>query len=297
MADLILPASLAVWDPLGGTLEPVMTGHDGICIHTMAGSFAGTDSMFHDNGWGGTESTVGIAGSGFCKQWVQWNRQADANLEGNARWLSIECADAGENFPPVSQATDENPPLTAAQINKIVDLCVYWCDVRNHANCPTTWTCRQSGIPARWINNSCERGIGVHRHGIPGFPEYSSGCPKWSSSGGKICPRSVRLRQVRDLVVPRVAAALNNTGDDELNDTEKAQLANIDKVANVLWFAINMEGQATKWKGNFPGRVDAIYDTKLPQITADLDALAVKLDELSAKVDALVPPPAEPPTV
>jgi hypothetical protein len=293
MVDLVLPASLAVWDPLGGTLEPVMTGHDGICIHTMAGSFAGTDSMFHQNGWGGTESTVGIAGSGFCKQWVQWNRQADANLEGNARWLSIECADAGETFPPISQANDNNPPLTIAQINKIVDLCVYWCKRESHSACPSSWTCHQSGIPARWINNSCERGIGVHRHGIPGFPEYKSGCPKWSESAGKICPRTVRMNQVRDLVVPRVAAALDNTGDDELNQIQADQLTNIDTWINVLKFAYDMEGQATKWKGNLPGRVDALFDAKMPE---KLDALTAKVDELSAKVDALAPP-VEPPTV
>jgi hypothetical protein len=77
--------------------------------------------------------------------------------------------------------------------------------------------------------------------------------------------------------------------DEDLNQTQADQLANIDTWINVLKFAIDMEGQATKWKGNLPGRVDAIYDTKLPEIMA-------KLDELSAKVDALAPP-VEPPTV
>lgn len=189
MADLILPSSLAVWDPLGGTPEPLMTGHNGVCVHTMAGSFAGTDSYFHQDGWGGTESTVGVAGDGRCKQWVPWNRQADANLNGNPRWLSIECADLGESFPPKSTWSDESPPLTTAQINKIVDLCVYWCRVETHAACPSTWTCHSQGIPARFINNSCERGIGCHRHGID--PWRNTSCPRWSLSSGKICPRSV----------------------------------------------------------------------------------------------------------
>lgn len=210
MADLILPRTLAVYDPLGGTPEPLMTGHDGVCVHTMAGSMAGTDAWFHRDGWGGTESTVGVAGSGFCKQWVPWNRQADANLDGNPRWLSIECADKGESFPPGDQGND-GPPLTNAQINKIVDLCVLWCRKESHRNCPSHWTCHKEGIPARFINNSCERGIGVHRHGIE--PWRKDGCPKWSGSGGKICPRTVRMNQVKNIIVPRVAAKLSGKGD------------------------------------------------------------------------------------
>lgn len=222
MADLILPSSLAVWDPLGGTPEPLMTGHDGICVHTMAGTFAGTDSMFHEDGWTGTESTVGIAGSGYCKQWVPWDRQADANLDGNPRWLSIECADGGETFPPLSTANDESPPLTDAQVEKIIDLCVYWCDVRNHQACPTSWQCHSAGIPARLINSSCERGIGTHYHGVPGRG-LVAGCPPWSNSGGKICPRMVRHRQVRDVIVPEVARRLDGESD-EMTEEQMSEL-------------------------------------------------------------------------
>lgn len=208
MADLILPGSLAVYDPLGGRPEPEMTGHDGIGIHTMAGSFVGTDSWFHRDGWGGTESTVGIAGSGFCKQWTPWNRQADAMLDGNPRWLSIECADMGENFGP--DQGNNGPALTPAQIDRVVALCRYWCSKEAHRHCPTHWTCHREGIPARFVTSSCERGIGVHRHGID--PWRRSGCPRWSSSAGKICPRTVRLEQVRNIVVPRVAAG-GTSGD------------------------------------------------------------------------------------
>jgi len=204
--DLVLPPSLAVWDPLGGTPEPLMGGHNGIVVHTMAGTFAGTDSYFHQNGWSGTESTVGVAGSGFCKQWVPWNRQADANLDGNWDRLSIECADYGETFPPSSTASDESPPLTDAQVAKIIDLCVFWCRPESHASCPSTWACRTRGIPARYIATSCEHGIGVHRHGID--PWRAVNCPPWSMASGKICPRAVRLRQVRDVIVPEVVRRL-----------------------------------------------------------------------------------------
>jgi hypothetical protein len=225
VTDLILPASLAVWDPLGGTQEPVMTGHDGVCVHTMAGTFVGTDGYFHQDGWQGTESTVGVAGSGFCKQWVPWNRQADANLEGNRRWLSIECADKGEGFPAGEHGND-GPPLTAAQIDRIVALCRYWCSVEAHRNCPTGWTCHREGIPRRFVNSSCERGIGVHRHGID--PWRKSGCPHWSSSAGKICPRTVRLDQVRNIIVPRVALG---TQEEDMTPDQAKQLAEIHKAS------------------------------------------------------------------
>jgi hypothetical protein len=186
-----------------------MGGHNGIVVHTMAGTFAGTDSYFHQNGWSGTESTVGVAGSGYCKQWVPWNRQADANLDGNWDRLSIECADYGETFPPSSTASDESPPLTDAQVAKIIDLCVFWCRPESHASCPSTWACRTRGIPARYIATSCEHGIGVHRHGID--PWRALSCPPWSLAGGKICPRSVRLRQVRDVIVPEIVRRLTGT--------------------------------------------------------------------------------------
>jgi hypothetical protein len=185
-----------------------MTGHDGIGIHTMAGTFVGTDHMFHDGGWSGTESHIGVAGSGFAKQWTPWNRQADAMLDGNPRWLSIENADFGESFPPASTASDTSPPLTDAQIDRIVALCVYWCDVTNHQQCPPTWTCHKVGIPPVFVTSSCARGIAGHRAGID--PWRPDNCPHWSKFGGKICPRKVRLDQVRDRIVPRVAAALGH---------------------------------------------------------------------------------------
>lgn len=206
MGDLILPSSLAVWDPLGGTPEPMMSEHKGVIIHTMAGTFVGTDSYFHQNGWSGTESTVGVAGDGRCKQWVPWNRQADANLEGNPTYLSSENADGGETFPPLSTATDESPPLTAAQLETNIRLLVYWCDVRNHRFCPATWRCHSEGIPPVFMGTSCDRGIGTHRHGID--PWRAANCPRFSASDGKICPRSVRYRQVRDVIVPEVRRRL-----------------------------------------------------------------------------------------
>lgn len=244
MADLVAPSTISVWDPLGGTPEPPMTGHDGILYHTMAGSFAGTDSWFHQNGWSGTESTWGVAGSGYCKQWVPWNRQADANLEMNARYLSVELADAGESFPPLSTANDESPPMTAAQIERCVKIGVYVCDVRNHRNCPATWACHARGIPPVWMGDSCDAGIGVHRHGIdPWRLRWSGGrdCPEASKSDGKICPRSVRLRQVRDQVVPEIARRLNAPQEEDWFDmATKADLdavikANLDDIAAAVW--------------------------------------------------------------
>jgi hypothetical protein len=88
----------------------------------------------------------------------------------------------------------------------------------------------------------------------------------------------------------RVAAG--GGGDDFMAALSEAQqeemyraVTNTDTWVNVLHFAYDMEGQMTTWKGNFPGRIDVIYDTKLPEIVAKLDALAAKVDALAEKVE------------
>ncbi len=55
----------AVHKPLGPQTEPRMTGHDIVCLHTMAGYLSSTDRYFRAaNGAGyiGTESHFGVGG-------------------------------------------------------------------------------------------------------------------------------------------------------------------------------------------------------------------------------------------
>ena len=82
----------AVHKPLGPQTEPRMTGHDIVCLHTMAGYLSSTDRYFRAaNGAGyiGTESHFGVGGrwggdaraglDGTVWQWQDLMHQADAN--------------------------------------------------------------------------------------------------------------------------------------------------------------------------------------------------------------------------
>jgi hypothetical protein len=164
----------------------MMSAHDIVCVHTMAGFLAGTESMFQKDGWAGTESHFGVGGpadpgkDGIVYQWVDTDFQADANLQGNARLISIETSDGG----------DETNPWSTAQLDAITEIIV--------------WCCREYSIPAELIADSApgRRGIGYHRQGID--PWRVAGGEKWSNSQGKVCPGDVRIAQLVNDIVPRV---------------------------------------------------------------------------------------------
>lgn len=204
----------ATWDPLStNQTQPRMRTHNIVCLHTMAGTFAGTNIFFHQNGFGGTESHFGISGSGVARQWQDLDFTADANNEGNDEVISIETADMGEDFP--AWGGSDVPPWTEAQIDKIIDI-VGWC-------------CDHYGIPRTLIPDTKpgRRGIGYHRQGIPGnFPQPYTGLVEggqlWTvlpKGFGKPCPGTNRIRQIETIIIPRLQrpAVLNpsHSEDDE----------------------------------------------------------------------------------
>jgi hypothetical protein len=176
-----------------------MAQHDIVCLHTMVGNLTGTDRMFKANGWTGTESHFGIGGKwgdgldGVIYQWQDTDFQADANLEGSHRIISIE---TGDNAP---RSPADIEPWTAKQLDAIVAV--------------TTWACRKYDIPPVLIPDSkpSRRGIGYHRLGVPGFAVV--GGEKWSLARGKECPGPQRIAQVPQIVA-RVKAALAGEEDD-----------------------------------------------------------------------------------
>lgn len=209
----------AQWRPLAtAQREPQMRGHDIVCLHTMAGYLTSTDGLFRSGGWDGTESHFGVGGrwgpdlgghlDGAVFQWQDLLYQADANLDGNPRVISIETAD---------NATGEIQPWTPAQIESIVRLVDWLCSPQAHDQCPPTWLCHQIGIPRVLVADSCpgRRGIAYHRLGIDhstGDPNAAGGpwrrpaCERWSKATGKVCPSDARIAQTRQTIVPRVAA-------------------------------------------------------------------------------------------
>ena len=206
----------ASWQPLGRPSdESAMRSHDIICIHTMVGSLAGTDSMFERDGFGGTESHFGTGGDGACIQWQDLAFSADANLDGWHRVISIENADMGTGFP--TWGGSNVPRFTDAQAARLVDLIAWLCSREAHSACPSDWACHQEGIPARMVPDSKpgRRGIAVHRQGIDGaFPSSGllggrvPGGERWSTVRGKACPGDRRILQTANEIVPAVQARL-----------------------------------------------------------------------------------------
>jgi hypothetical protein len=191
-----------------------MTGHDIICLHTMVGTLAGTNSMFHDNGYGGTESHLGVGENKTqgVKQWQDGMYQADANLDGNPRVFSVETADWGGVFgkwDDSGKSGDQVPAWTEDQLDMIVDIVAWFCRKETHANCPSSWKCHQEGVPALLIPDTKpgRRGIGYHAQGI--VPNLVAGGIKWSSHAGKICPGKKRIWQLINIVIPKVQAKIS----------------------------------------------------------------------------------------
>ena len=207
--------------------EPTMTGHDVLCLHTMVGVLASTDGYFrHGNGEGyaGTESHYGVGGKwgkdaalgldGTVWQWQDRRYEADANLDGRHRVISIETAD---NFP--ASAADIEP-WTPLQCEAISQLLAWESTVEAHADCPPSWTCHREGIPLALIPDTLpgRRGVGYHQQGCD--PWRVSGGVLWSPSRGKVCPGARRIAQIPAVI----ARAIEITQGDDMTAEQAAVL-------------------------------------------------------------------------
>jgi len=188
----------ATWRPLAAdpSHQGPMSRHDGIVLHTMAGSLAGTESMFMASGFTGTESHFGVGADGTVLQWVDTSRRADANLNGTWRLLSVETADTGPPFP--SWSGSNVPAWTDAQLDAIAGI--------------VAWAAKAHDFPIEAMGSSRagERGVGWHRLGIA--PWRVEGGEAWSESTGKACPGNRRIAQVPEVI--RRARAIAGGGDD-----------------------------------------------------------------------------------
>ncbi len=193
--------------PLGRQSEPRLYNHDIICFHTMVGGLSGTDAYFKQDGYYGVESHFGIGGStdgaadGKVNQWQDLDYQADANLDGKPYVISIETSDGA----------NPDRSWSPKQLDALVDLGV--------------WLCKRYNIPPVLVRDTKAgtRGLAYHRQGCTHGSSYRArGWPydqwlqpgglRWSTVTGKTCPGDVRIKQLVDVVIPRIKAGVE--GDD-----------------------------------------------------------------------------------
>lgn len=169
----------ALWRPLGAQSEPSIGNPRILIFHTMVGTLAGTDAMFHRGGYGGTESTFGVGGSwdgdldGVVYQWQDTAHAADAQWDGNSYANSVETSDGARS--PV-------PDWSLKQVTALIRLSVWWC--------------LATGNPARMVSSPADRGFGYHRQ-----------FPVWNKSAHE-CPGNARIAQLVGVVVPAVQVGL-----------------------------------------------------------------------------------------
>jgi hypothetical protein len=215
---------LATRNPLSGSqTQPRMRAHDFLCWHTMVGSLAGTRAMFQSKGYGGTESHFGTGGAGEIEQWQDLAFTADANYLGNPTVISVENADLGPGFTRWNTNDGSAvPAFTDAQVRTLIALGVAAClpgthPGSMHTDCPHDWACYRVGIPPALVPDTKpgRRGLAYHAMGVPGNGLVPGGV-QWSTARGKVCPGARRIAQIREVIVPAIAAAVTSpTASDQ----------------------------------------------------------------------------------
>jgi hypothetical protein len=150
-------------------------------MHTAVDAPGKTDLF----GWfvqSGLESHFFICNDGTAFQYMDTSVVAEANYKANPFAISFETEDDGR---------PESTPWTQAQVEKIVQILIWACDVH--------------GIPKRLAN--AWNGSGIGWHSMWGINTASQpSLNPWTSVRGKTCPGGVRITQTRNLVIPAVAA-------------------------------------------------------------------------------------------
>ena len=217
----------AEWRPVV-PLKPI-TDLRWIILHTVVGTVAGS--------LGGADYHLYVRANGSFVQVHDLDRRSAASVQANPYSIAVVAEDKGPAFP--AWTGSNVPAYTAAQVDTLI-----WI---------LTFVCTRYGLPANALQTSCldqGQGIGWHRLGIDGsypntWPLWGRrpGCQSWSLSTGKACPGDRRIRQIVDVIIPAVAAAL---GDDDLTPDEARKLDEVHRVlvANRVAYEADPTGAA-----------------------------------------------------
>jgi len=185
--------------------EPLRAASPAVAIfHTMVGSLLGTEANFdrEDNpieshfGLGGPTDGASLDGVWF--QWMPLNRTADANLNANPFAISMETSDGGDASRPWS-------PKQAASLVRMGN-----------------WLHSEWGVPRRQCPAWNVSGFGWHvMFGAPG---------PWTPVA-KTCPGPVRIKQLKEIVLPAIFAGKEL---DDMTEEQDLLLRQIHQALNVL---------------------------------------------------------------
>lgn len=145
-----------------------------IIDHSQVGSSLGTYYYFRDST--GIESHFSITKPGVIWQFMDTDREADANFNANSYAISVETEDNGD---------PNNDPWTGMQLNSLV-----WLHDKLATVHPT--------IPRRVaVADSGTQASGIGYHSLFGSPS------NWTPAVGKTCPgKPIRVAQWTTTVVP-----------------------------------------------------------------------------------------------
>lgn len=244
----------AAWMPLPeNATAPHITATQ-VILHSAVGS-GSLYRFFRDSS--NLESHFWVDESGRIEQYVDTGRRADANLDANARAISVETADNGH---------PDTFPWTPAQLDSLARI--------------IAWAHAEHGIPIRRCPAWDKPGVGYHT---------MWGAPSHWTPVAKTCPGKIRIGQF-----PHVLDLAQET-DMPLTDADAAKLwaADVIPVADTKWQAAGSLG-AVLARQLVHGTAIALIDDKIDALGTGqlgqgkaIDILDGSLEQLAADVAAV----------
>jgi hypothetical protein len=290
---IILPE--AEWRPFSGKSTTALQ-HDILCAHTEVGSNEGSIS------WGAQAGNpyahCYTACGGKTVQCQDLKYRSAAVLEGNPYAICWETEDTKSAcFADWDHTCGNVPAWTEAQVQRLIK--------------DMAWCCVKFDIPPVLIPDTKvgRRGLGYHRQGVPGSPEWVTGSLAWTKWKGKCCPDWMRIEQFKTRVVPGVRnlviggvlggflMALSDADQDRLYQRliriEKALanggfLGNGDNLDPTLGQLAQLDRAFVEDRGAADVRTaiaDQLIDIGLAR-SGEFQALEAKVDEILARLPA-----------
>ncbi len=164
-----------------------------LVLHTaVSNSTPSMHSYFNVDGRATPHFYVGKGGE--VEQYIETDHRATALLDGNHDAITVETWDG---YGSTWNGGGDGPAWTDAQVVALADL--------------AAWVNRKHGIPLVRLPSSRPgtTGVGWHRQGCDGNYEQPpgellggrvDGGERWSTSAGKVCPTTTRIKQVGNII-------------------------------------------------------------------------------------------------